>query len=159
MRIAAFVGLLAVMLGGCAANRAEHRADWRGDVRFSADERAAIETGEAWLAMHAGQEPATFDWTYEAGGAREAQTIRRERGRPDAAGLCERGTVYIDPIGLPNEGMRPEYLPGLAAHEFAHCELGFVDGYHAGEAHTDGIMRVLYPMRWTEAEDAQLAER
>lgn len=155
-------------LAGCGSCGAVAPSAWHGDSRFTADERQAIESGEAWLAAHAGRAPATFDWSYDATNAlsaQEAHTIRRERGPRDDSGECTgftvhvgRGTtVYLDPVGLPGDGFRPEYLPGLAAHEMAHCELGFVDGYRLNDVPTDGIMRVLYPMRWTAAEDAQLA--
>lgn len=160
LTVAVLVGLVGCT---CAEPDSARAADWRGDKRFSAEERAAIERGESWLAAHAGRLPATFDWSYDvAGEAPAAHTIRRERGpygSRGASGLCVGSTVYLDPVGLPDEGMRPEFLPGLAAHEMAHCELGFVDGYHAADPQSDGIMRVLYPMRWTSAEDAQLAER
>lgn len=146
-------------VSGCAAP-----AEWHGDSRFTVEERAAIEAGEAWLAQHAGRAPATFDWTYEVtSDYRLDHTIRRERGPlPDgqtATGLCAGSTIYLDPIGDPkvNEHMTIEVLPGLAAHEMAHCELGFVDGYRPNDPPTDGIMRVLLPMRWTSAEDAQCA--
>lgn len=143
-----FVGLALVMsLFGCAAGR----ADWHGDARFTAEERASIESGEAWLAEHAHREPATFDWTYNVTSEEPlAHTIRRERGA-NGTGECVGGvggTVYL---GIDVETpTRPVDVPGWAAHELAHCELGFVD-----DLQTDGIMRVVTPMRWTAREEAQ----
>lgn len=150
----AVLAVLVMMCGGCAAPE----VDWHGDARFSADERAAIEAGEAWIAQHAGRQPATFDWTYNVTSEYPLDhTIRRERGPlsdgTTASGLCWRTTMYLDLADA-----NPEAREGLAAHEMAHCELGFVDGYHPSDPPTDGIMRVLFPMRWTAAEDAQLAK-
>ena len=155
-------------LAGCIGQTEPGHADWHGDSRFTADERAAIVAGEAWLATHAGRAPATFDWSYDAADpleSHEAHTIRRERGPSGSTGECvgfaehvgDGMTVYLDPIGRPGDDFRPADLPGLAAHEMAHCELGFVDGYRASDERSDGIMRILYPMAWTASEDAQLA--
>lgn len=73
--------------------------------------------------------------------------------------MCIDDTLYLDPVPRVEELPVPGTLPGLAAHELAHCVLGFKDGYHqdAGEIRTDGIMRVLTPMQWTDAEREQCA--
>lgn len=144
---------LAVVLLLSMSACGDGEADWHGDERFSSDERAAIESGESWMAEHAHRLPATFDWSYSVTSVQPlAHTIRRERGpRGDTTttGLCanNRETVYLDPDD-PNA--TPGTLDGLAAHEMAHCELGFVD-----DPETDGIMRVLSPKRWTGREDEQ----
>lgn len=141
MRIAAVLAVL--VAAGCSSPSAA--ADWRGDSRFSTEERAAIESGEAWLAEHAGREPATFDWNYEVTATVEPRTVRRENA--GSTGLCRDGVVFLNPDD-PNAA--PGTLDGLAAHEMAHCELGFVD-----DPKSDGIMHFVSPMRWTPNEDAQ----
>ncbi len=146
--------LLVLALAGCSSS-AESEPDWRGDARFTADERAHIEEGVSWLNAQVGKPPPSIGWTLDAADAVTPHTIRRERGPLNDTGECAGGTIYLDPPGKPGEGMRSEYEPGLAAHEMAHCELGFVDGYHPQDPPTDGIMRVLYPMRWTASEQAQ----
>lgn len=151
--------VVAVGVGsGCAAER----DDWHGDERFTPDERVEIQRGTEWLRGQAGLPAPKIAWDYEVTGSEEIpKTIRRERGPGDgsssATGSCSvaHHTVYLDPEGRPGEGMTLEVLAGLAAHEMAHCELGFVDGYHPSDAPTDGIMRVLRPMRWTHAEVTQ----
>ncbi len=134
--------LLLIGLAGCG----ESAADWHGDARFTATERASIEAGQAWLSDHSRTARLTFDWTYEAGTDPPPHTIVREPG-PHGSGECVVQTVYL---GLDAPGVRPEDVEGLAAHELAHCTLGFVD-----DPDTDGIMRVVSPMRWTDREEAQ----
>lgn len=140
--------LAALCLAGCTTPH----FDWYGDERFTTNERSAIEAGEAWLAMHAGREPASFAWDYKVTSEeRLPHTIRRERGPSGdmgTTGACVGATVFMDPDD-PNAA--PNSLDGLAAHEMAHCELGFVD-----DIESDGIMHVLVPKRWTNREDAQL---
>jgi hypothetical protein len=136
----------------CTAGCAAPEADWHGDARFSASERAAIEDGEGWLAAHAGRAPATFEWSYAVTSTEALpHTIRRERGTLGAettTGLCRDATVYLDPED-PNA--TPGSLAGLAAHELAHCELGFKD-----DPESAGLMHVVWPMAWTAREQAQL---
>ncbi len=141
------------MLAGCAAPDVR----WHADKRFTTEERNAIESGAAWLEGASGHEVGAIAFDYEVTSDQPlAHTIRRERGsngtERGATGMCAGGTVYIDPVGLPDEGMRAEYLPGLAAHEMGHCAVGLAD-----DASTEGIMRVLYPMRWTAREANQVA--
>ena len=139
------LGILALGLSGCALEP----PDWYGDQRFTPAERAAVEEGAAWLHERAGLPPPVIAWTYEVASSEALpRTIRREQPSTGPGGLCLglEGTIYLDPATL---------VPGLAAHELAHCELGFVDGYHAGDVQTDGIMRVLAPMRWTHVEQEQ----
>jgi hypothetical protein len=148
--------VLALVVGGCAA-APSRPAMWRGDVRFSESERAAIREGEAWIAAQGGHEPGGVDFDYEPGATIEARTIRRERG-PGGTGECLAGAVFLGLDGHPatNEPpLRSELLPGLTAHEMAHCRYGFVDAYRAVDVPSDGIMRVLSPMRWTASEEAQ----
>lgn len=150
--------VVVALLAGCSS---PPEADWYGDKRFTAEERVQIERGSVWLAEQAGRPAPSISWTLEIAAQAMPHTIRRERG-PHAdgsvAGLCKDKTVYLDPVGLPGENMKIEFLAGLAAHELAHCTLGFVDGYHPNDPPTDGIMRVLSPMRWTDAERAQCRE-
>lgn len=143
MRLAAVAFAL---LLGCGSADGADPPDWYGDERFTPDERAAIQLGAEWLYAHAGKPPPRIEWSYRVDGdARVPQTIRRERG-PHATGECVGSTVYLAEVG-------PDvYLPGFAAHELAHCALGFVD------RPTEGIMRVLYPMAWTSDEEAQCRE-
>lgn len=152
--------LAAALLATLSLNCSPDEADWHGDARFTEAERGEIIRGVSWMHEKAGLPAPTFDWTYEVSAQEMPHTIRRERGTipgsdRGSSGLCSGMTVYLDPVGLPDEQMKPEYLAGLAAHEFSHCELGFVDGYHPEDPQSDGIMRVLSPMLWTSAEEAQ----
>ncbi len=140
MRLFAFVVLFLV---GCHVEPTDP-PDWYGDERFTEAERAEVQRGAEWLYAHAGLPVPRIEW----GNGEPA--IRRERGPLGADGECSGTTVYIGAT---------ENLAGLTAHELAHCQLGFVDGYRTGDAPTDGIMRVLEPMRWTEAETAQCREK
>src|SRR4051812_24481793 len=90
----------ATAVAGCTC---EPDADWYGDERFTAEERARIETGANWLYSRAGLPAPHISWTYKVTSAeRLPQTIRRERGRADATGFCApEKTLYLDPIGLP----------------------------------------------------------
>lgn len=154
----------ALLVSGCASEP----VDWNGDARFTETERTQIETGAAWLYAQAGLPAPHISWNYEVTSAEALpKTIRRERGPSGdsgATGLCSsldgNGTVYLGVEGdaAKNEAPIGDALPGLAAHELAHCVLGFVDGYHPGEKQTDGIMRNLAPMAWTDAEQAQCRE-
>ncbi len=139
------VALLLLLTPACTC---EPEPDWHGDVRFSAEERTAIERGEAWLATSAGRQPSTFAWDYVATERVEPRTVRREN--TGHTGLCHDGTraVSLDPDD-PNA--MPGTLDGLAAHEMAHCELGLVD-----DPKSDGIMHRVTPMLWTAREQAQL---
>ncbi len=141
---------------GCA-----EPARWHADARFTEEERVEIERGFAWLQEVSGRDLGGVDFRYEVTTPDPLpHTIRRERAAyldRGATGLCTvtpGGAIYLDPIGLPDEGMRLDRLAGLTAHELAHCELGMAD-----DPETGGIMRVIEPMRWTERETAQLLRR
>ena len=149
--------VLALAAAGALAGCLDETADWHGDSRFTEAERAAIVEGDAWLAKQAGHPASTFDWTYEVTSAEPlAHTIRRERG-PDGdhgtTGWCSdiggAGALYLDPD---DSNAAPGSLAGLAAHELAHCEFGLHD-----DAESEGLMRVVQPMRWTDRERAQCA--
>ena len=129
-----------VMLLGCHVEPTGP-PDWIGDERFTEAERAEIQRGADWLYANAGLPPPRIEWHGEP-------TIRREHGPGGEDGLCAGGVVYLGDY---------RYLAGLTAHEMAHCVLGFQDGYR-GERHSDGIMRVLEPMVWSEDEQAQCRE-
>ena len=142
----------AIFLTGCAN---QDPPDWYGDDRFSEEERAAIEEGTAWLYAQVGEPAPRISWTLRVDSEGVLPgTIRRGYGPSRATGECAGGAIFI---ATGEERIEMQHLPGLAAHELAHCAFGFVDGYHAGEVQTDGIMRVLAPMRWTDAERAQCA--
>jgi hypothetical protein len=147
MRAAA---VLAVFLIGCVSEP-DAPPDWYGDERFTVAERAEIQRGAEWLYGHAGLPAPRIDWGPVGD---ERRTIRREPG-PNGTGECLNGSIFL---GLGDPNVRPVDVAGLAAHELAHCVLGFVDGYRESERRTDGIMRVLDPMAWTDAERAQCRE-
>ncbi len=138
--------LCLVFLVGCGI---DPTPEWYGDESFTESERAEIQRGADWLYSHAGLPPPHIEWGQEPGREGHA-TIRRAHGPNGEDGLCLDGAVYLG---------AKDNVAGLVAHELAHCVLGFVDGYRAGDTPTDGIMRVLEPMRWTEAEQAQCRER
>lgn len=139
---------LFLLLAGCAA---EPDARWHADKRFTAEERASIEAGVAWLSAASGHDVGGVAFDYEVSSAEPLpHTIRRERG-PDATGQCVGGlggTVYLGiDVGTPTRAID---VPGWVAHELAHCELGLVD-----DPQSDGLMRVVTPPVWTEREAAQ----
>lgn len=149
-------GLL-LSLSGCS------NAKWHADNRFTTEERAAIIEGFNWLESHAGFDFGGIDFDYEVTGDQNLPaTIRRGHimipveGQPDQiASACVEGkTVY-----LAAGETKLEHLPGLTAHELAHCILMFEDRYHGNEEKSEGIMRVLTPMRWTESEEEQFKSR
>lgn len=149
------LAVLALSLIGCASPS----ADWYGDERFTAEERVQIERGSAWLAEQAGRPAPSIAWTLDVDAQPMPHTIRRERApwsERGLAGACSSTkTVYLDPIGLPDEGMKIEYLAGLAAHELAHCTLGFADDYH-GDHVGPGVMGTFGAMQWTAFERSEL---
>ncbi len=157
------IAVLSGILGaGCAAETSAPSPDLYGDARFTLTERAEIERGAAWLFEHAGRPAPRFDWSRDFG-VQDAVPAAIVRERAGATGWCTTrdgsGAVYLDVDGeaSTNESPVGEHLAGLAAHELAHCALGFEDGYHAGDTASDGIMRVLTPMRWSASEEAQCA--
>lgn len=132
---------------------------WHADKRFTDVERQKIIEGDAWLSLQSGHEPSEIIFDFDPPpGLWDAFTIRRERGilsnGTGATGLCMGGAVFLDVDSLG----KIEYLPGLTSHEMAHCRFRFKDGYRPGDKITEGIMRVLYPMRWTELEEEQCRE-
>jgi hypothetical protein len=147
-----FAALAVVLLPACG----DPDLVIHGDVRFTAEERAEIVRGEAWLAEQAGNEPfgVVFDLDEPRDHARSV--VRGAHPSSDATGMCASNTDGDGfTIYLRTEGQPREWIAGLMAHEMAHCRYGFVDAYRPGDVPTDGIMRVLDPMRWTEAEEAQ----
>lgn len=141
MRGAALVTSLA--LTSCASESAV----WHADERFTEDERASVVRGALWLEAASARDVGAVAFDYRVTSAQPlGRTIRREPPPAGDGGFCSGGvggTVYLS---TPNA-----YLDGLAAHELAHCALGMTD-----DPQTDGIMRVLHPMRWTERESAQV---
>lgn len=161
MKLFGAVLVAAFALVSVPACAPEDDADWYGDSRFTQEERDAIEAGVRWLAYQSGTKPITIAWTYEVSGSQPLpHTIRRELfpkkgGNEDGTNACVSGSVvYLGPEVM---GSCPDCMPGLAAHEFAHCLLGFRDRYYGADpkAWSCGIMRVLYPMRWTSSEREQ----
>jgi hypothetical protein len=138
-------------LVGCSA---ETGARWHADKRFTAAERVEIVRGAEWLSQASGHDVGGVDFDYEVTSEQPlAHTIRRERGsmtERGETGLCQGDTVYLDPVGLPDEGMRIEFLAGLTAHELGHCELGLAD-----DLDSDGIMHNITGLVWSEREEAQ----
>lgn len=139
---------MTLLLSGCTCETELEPPAYIGDNAFSTEEREAIQAGATWLHAQVGERPPRIEWR-DAGA-----TIVRERR--DAVGRCIGGVVYLDPVGKPGEGMDLARLPGLTAHELAHCRFDFSEGYR-GDAQSDGVMRVLVPMRWTDSERAQCA--
>ncbi len=143
---------LLVGLAGCVGG-ADDDARWHADERFTAEERVEVERAVAWLSAVSGHDVGGVAFDHRVGQTPQPFTIRRERGpygEAGATGVCHTGwggpTVYLD-----TNDAAP-YLAAIAAHELAHCEMGLADD-HA----SDGIMRVLEPMRWTDREATQCA--
>lgn len=145
MRVLVLLAALGLASAGCGDG-----ADYHGDSRFTAEERAQIQQGADWLMAQVGRPPMVIAWDFDADDGPEPGTIVRA-GRGGNAGQCAGGAVYLDPEKW------DRYLPGLTAHELAHCSLGMRDAY-AGETQSDGIMRVLEPMQWTAVERALCRE-
>lgn len=140
------VGLTSLMLA-CGGEPAR----WHADTRFSPEERAEVVRAVVWLSEASGRDVGGVAFDYEVTSAEPLPlTIRREKPpRATATGLCTatdgRGTVYLSTT--------TGHLAGLTAHELSHCALGLAD-----DPDSDGIMRDLDPMRWTEREQAQLQD-
>lgn len=138
---------LVALVGACGGQPAR----WHADARFTPQERAEIVRAVVWLSEASGRDVGGVAFDYDVTlGEPLPLTIRRETPpHATATGFCTstggRGTVYLSPT--------TGHLAGLAAHELAHCALGLAD-----DADSDGIMRDLDPMRWTEREQAQLQD-
>lgn len=140
--------LAGLTLLGCAPEKT-----WHADTRFTESERAAIVAGEQWISEAAGHAPRGVVFDYVPSSSQPLPSTIRRESKGGNAGLCDSGALYLAPdVDL-------EWLPGLTAHEMAHCRYGFRDGYGEDGVPSSGIMRVLSPMRWTAAEEAQCAER
>lgn len=148
--IAALFSGLALVACGTPDDRILH-----GDTRFTDSERAAIIEGEAWLATQAGHEPFGVVFDMDDPSAYGRKVVKGSPPGTEYAALCERGAGLLMTVYIAADSQPIEWVPGLMAHEMAHCRYGFTDAYRADEASTDGIMRVVYPMRWTDAEEAQ----
>ncbi len=136
-----YVALLMVFLSACALNTTEGPpVRWHADARFTPEERTAIVAGADWLSKNSGHDVGRIVFDGHPG------NIRRERG-PEGTGQCLHGAVYL---GLDDANVRDVDVPGFAAHELAHCELGLVD-----DPESEGLMRVIEPMKWTDREAAQ----
>lgn len=119
------LAISALVLAACDAP-----ADYWGDEAFTVQEREEIEDGFTWLASQAHRPPPSISWQLERSAEVLPHTIRRELGPTDnipATGECKAGTIYLWPEARPEINAPPATLPGLAAHELAHCWLGFVD--------------------------------
>lgn len=137
--------LVAVLAGGMLSCTSE--ATWRGDSSFTEEERGEIERGAAWLHHMAGQEPPVIAW--ETLGDDRFRTIRRN-DHPTAERMGE--CTAEDEIFLPSGGGAVTQSAGLAAHEFAHCILGFKDDPGSVGLMGQGVWRGLI---WSDAEEAQ----
>lgn len=115
MRIGWLVALGAIEMG-CALSPKEPR--FHGDVTFTAEERAAIERGDAWLAAQIGEEPLGVTWDLphpdriDDAPAYSIVRARPPRGVGEYDGELR---VTINP-GL----LSPAGLETLAAHELGH---------------------------------------
>lgn len=90
------------LLSSCA------RAEFHGDVRFSPEERTAIESGIAFASAKTGTEAPEVIW--DGDGRCEYGAI--VRGSP-AAGFCRHTCIEIAPAPAPR-------LAAVTAHEVAH---------------------------------------
>ena len=140
------VAVLAVLLGGCVEEPS--RDYWVGDESFTAEERQAIEDGNAFLAGHTGQAPLVIVWGKIPLEGRDRMIIRAAL-EPKTVGRTakpEGWCIFLDPdqIGPP--------LAVTAAHELGH--LRGLPHLPSGVA---GLMNPIVPEQMTwEASDEGL---
>jgi len=144
VRSVIFAALAAVLVVACSA---DDGPVFRGDVRFSEAERAAIERGDVWLAERVGGRSLGVTWDLSPEEAAAAPTYAIVRGRsPLGIGHADRlGRVVLDADTVSLGG-----LEQLAAHELAHYR-GIDHHPGPGLMSEDGLRDRL--PEWTE-EDA-----
>jgi hypothetical protein len=106
---------LALLLVGCGP---EYGMTWHGDVAFTAEERAKIESGNAWIAEKMHQEAYEIVWDAPHPAEGSPGRVRDIVRRPDSVGGLhsgDGGTIYL--------GLQGNPLDVLAAHEFGHTRL------------------------------------
>lgn len=147
MRIALLVALCATTVG-CALSPAEPR--FHGDVTFTAEERAAIERGDAWLAAQIDADPLGIVWDLPHPDRIEdapAYAIVRARPRIGVGEYDGALHVLLNPESVNIPG-----LELLTAHELGHYR-GM--GHHDScGVMTDGGIRDELP-QWTPADLAE----
>lgn len=135
--------------------RAETLPRWHASTAFSPEERAAILDGVAWLDAQSGRRSRPIVFTDAP------SPFRIERSTTwNSPGVClwfvshvGGTTVLLNPANNDPE-LHP--LEQTAAHELAHCELGFEDAYWPSPIISRGLMGGVY-MRWTAYEANELS--
>jgi len=147
MRLALLVALCAIEVG-CSLSPQE--PTFHGDVTFTREERAAIERGDVWLAVHAGRDPLGIVWDlphYDRVEDAPAYSIVRARPRIGVGEYDGQLRVTLNPSAVNLDG-----LELLTAHELGHYR-GM--GHHdACGLMADGAIRDQLPS-WTPADDAE----
>ncbi len=110
-----FWAILAVFLLGCTEDRTYH-----GSTAFPEGERAEIELGNAYVAEKMGRDPFVIVW--DSNGTEDRRIDRGPSGGISVGRYYPNGRIVLD------AGKSGVYLPGVAAHEFAHAH-GY-DGFH-----------------------------
>jgi hypothetical protein len=133
----ALVCLLA--LPSCAAQP----DSFAGALDFTVKERAAIASGNAWVAAHTGTPPVAIRWEKPDVGERRILRVDQPAG---TLGSSSPTCIALDPF------QGGDRLAAVAAHEFAHV-LGIA--HHAGR----GLMNPTVPaaLEWT-VDDQQACE-
>ena len=132
--------LVALFVVGCFAPSSA--VTWHGDVTFTAEERAKIEAGAAFMSAHAG-EPIAIVWdASHVVGACPELVIRKT---PGVGGEYVGGAWCIS---LGSDEPEPGFLSALAAHELGHW-LGLE---HVGA----GLMQPFgMALEWSDADEAE----
>jgi hypothetical protein len=130
----AFAACSALLLIGCGpSNR------WRGDERFTSEQRAQIEAANVWEAERMGVEPIEIDWIHLDGQGERTILIAELPG--NTGGDSGREDIRIDAV-------KSFDRIGVV---FAH-ELGHVRGLHHHDG--PGLMNVAVPaeLEWEPAD-------
>ena len=148
--------VLACAMGGCVTE-----TPLRGDVTFTAEERAAIERGNAWVAERISREPYAIVWDLphaETGAAEPFTITHRISGGPYAepghgspgAFYAPQGRAFFAESRVELHPSDPRTLAAVAAHEFGHLH-GLTHHHGVGlMSDNDGAS-----LSWTDADRAQ----
>ena len=135
--------LLLLVLSALSASACAPSERWRGDERFTQEQRAEIERANVWASERMGVEPLAIDWVRLDG--QGERTILLVDLPGDTGGDSGRGDIRID-------AAKSFDRIGVV---FAH-ELGHVRGMH----HHDepGLMNPAVPaeLEWTDADRAEV---
>lgn len=138
-----FLALLLLVVSACSS-AAE---GWRGDERFTPEQRVEIEAANVWEAERMGTTPIHIEWTHIEGGCDHAILVA-DLPEKTIGTSSPNGCVMIDvEQGADRVGV-------IFAHELGHVR-GLV--HHEGP----GLMNPIVPpsLTWSDADQAELDAR